>query len=79
MSKLQDYVKRRNELFCNPTIQGAKAMIKEACGEEPSDDKIALASLHKARLEWTGCTDKMRMESMSWLLSNGFKMGIGQG
>lgn len=76
--KLADYLRRRDELFRNPTIEGIRAMLGEASGgRSPSSDSVALAAFHKARLQWTGATDAMRMQSMSWLLSNGFQTDIG--
>ena len=70
---LEAFIKARDDLFCDPTLENAKKFL----GEPPEgwlDPTVPLASLHKARLQWLHVTDAMIEESMAWLEGHGYKL-----
>jgi hypothetical protein len=74
--QMQAFLAERDELFRNPTLDGALAYWKDHDYPPPVDPNVPLATVHKARLHWLGATDAMLQESQEWLLANGYEATI---
>ena len=72
---LKQYLARRDALFRNPTLGRAREFITEQHGVEPRWERwdVALASVHKGRLQWIDATDEMIAESLKWLADHGYE------
>ena len=62
---------KRDALFRNPTLEGAKALMTEPPEGWASPD-TPLAAVHKGRLQWIKATDAMLAESKRWLIAHGY-------
>jgi hypothetical protein len=70
--ELKAFLAERDALFRNPNAINAIAWWHQNTDEAPLDEQIALAAVHKARLQWLDATDEMIAESMAWLEANEF-------
>lgn len=70
--QLKEFLAERNAVFRNPTLELATAFWERQGLPTPSDKKVPLASVHKARLQWLGATNYQIKESLSWLKRNGY-------
>ena len=73
MIELADFLKLRDEVFNNPTIDSATALWNKQGFPPPVHFTVPLAAVHKARLQWLDATDMQIMESRHWLLDNGYE------
>jgi hypothetical protein len=73
LKEIQEFNRKRNELFRNPTLEAATAHLKEMgiTGFERED--VPLATVHKARLQWLEATNQMITESIAWLKEHGYE------
>jgi hypothetical protein len=72
--ELQLFIAERDRLFRNPDAVDALAWWHKHTAEAPSDHRVPLAAVHKARLHWLDATDAMLAESKRWLEANGFDL-----
>jgi hypothetical protein len=76
MSKMNNgvqFLEERNALFLNPNLVDATAWWNRHHLPKPTRSDVPLAAVHKARLQWLDATDAMIIESMRWLLDNGYQ------
>ena len=72
--ELKEFLAKRDELFRNPTLEGAKAFYEQGGLEiDWARPDVPLAALHKARLQWLDATDEMLEESKEWLRVHDYK------
>jgi hypothetical protein len=71
LEELKEYLRKRDELFCNPTLERAKEFM-HAPPEGWSGEDVPLAGVHKARLQWIDVTDAMIEESTKWLIEHNY-------
>jgi hypothetical protein len=71
--ELKMFLKERDELFRNPTLEAAQAWWRRHRYSTPFREDVPLATVHKARLQWLDATDAMLAESVKWLENNGYK------
>jgi hypothetical protein len=70
---LRKFLEKRDALFRNPTLEGAKAYYEQGGLEiDWARPDVPLAALHKARLQWLEATDAMIDESRTWLTTHGY-------
>jgi hypothetical protein len=68
---IEEYIKKRDELFRNPTLEAATEFFKgRDIGGNYARLDVPLASVHKARLHWIEATDEMLEESKRWLIDH---------
>jgi hypothetical protein len=70
---LKEYFAMRDDLFRNPTLEKAQAWWISMNYPEPAKFDVPLAAVHKGRLQWLDATDAMLVESIRWLVDNGYK------
>jgi hypothetical protein len=71
---LRQFLRDRDDLFRNPTLDKAMKMWYMAGNGPPAKDDVPLASVHKARLQWLEATDAMIFESTQWLIDHGYEV-----
>lgn len=71
--ELQRFMEERDALFTNPNLVDATAWWQRNHLPTPARYDVPLATVHKARLQWLDVTDEMIIESMRWLLDNGYE------
>jgi hypothetical protein len=69
---LKAHLARRDALFRQPNALDAAIWWMENSPEAPADNRVPLAAVHKARLQWLDATDDMLAQSKLWLTENGF-------
>lgn len=72
LKTLKDFLRRRDDLFRNPTLKGAEAFFSHA-STDWTNPLSPLAAVHKARLQWLDVTDAMIAESIAWLIAHNYK------
>jgi hypothetical protein len=70
--ELKRFLRERDELFRNPTLEAAQQYWKKSGNPKPSQDDVPLAMVHKARLQWLDATNEMLSESRTWLVDHGY-------
>jgi hypothetical protein len=70
--ELKLFLAERDRLFLNPNPVDALAWWHKYTAEAPTDARVPLAAVHKARLQWLDATDTMLAESKRWLEANEF-------
>lgn len=68
MSELEDFKRKRNEIFTTLDIAGAHELLGGKGGDE-----ILLLSIHKARYECCDISPELRQISRKWLEERGYK------
>ena len=63
----EKWLRERDELFTNPTLEGAVKFYEKFGNVDWARPDVPLAALHKARLQWLDATDIMIAESLKWL------------
>jgi hypothetical protein len=71
-NELKEFLKERNELFRNPTLEAAQAYWLRHELPQWNRPDVPLASVHKGRLQWLDATNAMLEESKAWLLANDY-------
>jgi hypothetical protein len=71
--EIRAFNERRDALFRNPTIKGAKEILAEQGITQFDREDVPLATVHKARLQWLGATNEMITESIAWLKDHGYQ------
>jgi hypothetical protein len=66
------FIAKRDVVFLNPTLEGAKKLLEEQGLSDFVRDDVPLATCHKARLQWLDATDEMLTESIAWLKAHGY-------
>jgi hypothetical protein len=73
LKEFKEHMKKRDELFRNPSLEAAKKFFEEMNGiTDWAREDVPLAALHKGRLQWLEATDAMIAESITWLTTNGY-------
>jgi hypothetical protein len=75
-AELQAFLAKRDALFRNPNALDAAMWWYDHTAEAPSDHRVPLAAVHKARLQWLDATDTMLAESKAWLEANDFDTSL---
>jgi hypothetical protein len=70
---LKRWIEKRDALFRNPNLVDATRWWDSQGLPTPARFDVPLATVHKARLQWLDATDEMIIESMRWLLDNGYE------
>lgn len=70
--ELLEYLKQRDALLNNPTMEGALKLMPRPKGGWVDPQFGPLAAVHKARLHWIDVTDKQIDESMKWLKEHNY-------
>jgi hypothetical protein len=70
--EIAEFNARRDAVFRNPTLKGAKTLMPEPPEGWQAPD-VPLRALHKARLQWLDATDAMLAESIRWLEARGYE------
>lgn len=75
--KLDDWKRRRDRLFRDPTEDGIRAFLRDQGIEPPTDNIVLWAAFHKARTSWRPASNNLalRQNSLEWLLRHGMKPG----
>jgi hypothetical protein len=73
MSELKEFLKKRDELFRNPTLKAARDFAPPPPPGKWLNIEGPLVAVHKARLQWLDATDDMLSESVRWLTNRGYK------
>jgi hypothetical protein len=72
--QLKEFLAERDALFRNPTaanVRKYRASNMIFPGSSPIE--VAMAAVHKARLQWLDATDEMIIESTAWLRARGYE------
>lgn len=78
MDKWKEMVKDRDEALRSLSKEKIIAYCKKYNLNVPSDDRVLFGAIHKARLDVNSFNKKEKLDSIEWLLDNGFKEdGIG--
>jgi hypothetical protein len=75
MIELKEFLKLRDKVFNNPTIDSATELWRlQGCPMKLARPDVPLAAVHKARLQWLDATDQQLEESKQWLIDNGYEV-----
>jgi hypothetical protein len=72
-AELREFNRKRDFLFRNLTLAAAKVHLKEMGITQFEREDVALATAHKARLQWLEATNDMITESIAWLTEHGYE------
>jgi hypothetical protein len=70
---LKAFLALRNEVFANPTLEGALEFWNAQGFPPPVGEDVPLATVHRARGQWLDATNEQLAESEAWLKDRGYK------
>jgi len=73
-AELRAFLKERDDLFKNPTLEAAQSWWLKAGHPQWAREDVPLAAVHKARLQWLESTDAMIEESIKWLQEHDYSI-----
>lgn len=72
MMEISDYVTKRNKALESLNKEELEKLFTGAGIEVPENEEVFWAGVHKARMQVTSMSDRLKEESAAWLLANGY-------